>query len=58
MLDVGLEADTIWLGALLSGEGELLVSSLAFEEVSKDVAATGRGQHRPLHPLNLDFSEA
>jgi hypothetical protein len=58
VLDVALEADTIWLSALLSGEGELLVSSLAFEEVSKDVAATGPGQHRPLHPLNLDFSEA
>jgi hypothetical protein len=57
VLDVAAAAAMISFGAGLSGEGELLVSKLAFEEVGSDVPVTA-GPHRPRHPLNLDFSQA
>jgi hypothetical protein len=50
-------AATISFGAGLSGEGELPVSKLAFEEVGSEVPVTA-GPHRPRHPQNLDFSQA
>jgi hypothetical protein len=56
VLDVAAAAATISFGAGLSGEGELLVSKLAFEEVGSEVPVTA-GPHRPRHPLNLDFSQ-
>jgi len=40
VLDVAAAAATIAFGAGLSGEGELLVSELAFEEVGSDVPVT------------------
>jgi hypothetical protein len=55
VLDVAAAAATIAFGAGLSGEGELLVSKLAFEEVGGDVPVTA-GPHRPRQPQNLDFS--
>jgi hypothetical protein len=57
VLDVAAAAAMISFGAGLSGEGELLVSQLAFEEVGDEVPVTA-GPHRPRHPLNLDFSQA
>ena len=57
MLDVAAAVATISFGAGLSGEGELLVSQLALEEVGSEVPATA-GPHRPQHPQNLDFSQA
>jgi hypothetical protein len=57
VLDVAAAAATIAFGAGLSGEGELLVSQLAFEEVGSEVPVTA-GPHRPRHPQNLDFSQA
>jgi hypothetical protein len=56
VLDVAAAAATIAFGAGLSGEGELLVSQLAFEEVSSEVPVTA-GPHRPRQPQNLDFSQ-
>jgi hypothetical protein len=56
VLDVAAAA-TISFGAGLSGEGELPVSKLAFEEVGSEVPVTA-GPHRPRHPQNLDFSQA
>jgi hypothetical protein len=56
VLDVAAAAATIAFGAGLSGEGELLVSKLAFEEVGGDVPVTA-GPHRPRQPQNLDFSQ-
>jgi hypothetical protein len=56
VLDVAAAAATIAFGVGLSGEGELLVSKLAFEEVGGDVPVTA-GPHRPRQPLNLDFSQ-
>jgi hypothetical protein len=56
VLDVAEAAATISFGAGLSGEGELLVSTLAFEEVGSDVPVTA-GPHRPRQPQNLDFSQ-
>ena len=41
VLDVPAAADTIMLGAILSGDGELLLSRLAFEEVDERVPVTG-----------------
>jgi AraC family transcriptional regulator len=55
VLDVAAAAATISFGAGLSGEGELLVSGLAFEEVGDEVPVTA-GPHRPRQPQNLDFS--
>ena len=57
VLDVAAAAATISFGAGLSGQGELLVSQLAFEEVGSEVPVTA-GPHRPRHPQNLDFSQA
>ena len=57
VLDVAAAATTISFGAGLSGEGELLVSQLAFEEVGDEVPVTA-GPHRPRQPQNLDFSQA
>jgi hypothetical protein len=57
VLDVAAAAAMISFGAGLSGEGELLVSKLAFEEVGDEVPVTA-GPHRPRQPLNLDFSQA
>jgi hypothetical protein len=56
VLDVAEAATTISFGAGLSGEGELLVSQLAFEEVDSEVPVTA-GPHRPRQPQNLDFSQ-
>src|SRR5918994_7433270 len=56
VLDVAAATATIAFGAGLSGEGELLVSQLAFEEVSSEVPVTA-GPHRPRPPQNLDFSQ-
>jgi hypothetical protein len=56
VLDVATAAATISFGAGLSGEGELLVSKAAFEEVGSDVPVTA-GPHRPRHPQSLDFSQ-
>jgi hypothetical protein len=56
VLDVAAAAATIAFGAGLSGEGELLVSKLAFEEVGSNVPVTA-GPHRPRQPQNLDFSQ-
>ena len=57
VLDVAEEAATISFGAGLSGQGELLVSQLAFEKVGSEVPVTA-GPHGPRHPQNLDFSQA
>ena len=57
VLDVVAAADSIWFGAVLSGEGQLLVSGLAFEEVGMDVPVTWPDPNRPRHPKNLDFSQ-
>jgi hypothetical protein len=57
VLDVAAAAATIAFGAGLSGEGELLVSQLAFQEVGDEVPVTA-GPHRPRQPQNLDFSQA
>jgi hypothetical protein len=57
VLDVAAAAATIAFGAGLSGEGELLVSQLAFQEVGGEVPVTA-GPHRPRQPQNLDFSQA
>jgi hypothetical protein len=57
VLDVAAAAAMISFGAGLSGEGELLVSKLAFEEVGREVPVTA-GPHRPRQPQNLDFSQA
>jgi hypothetical protein len=57
VLDVAAAAATISFGAGLSGQGELLVSQLAFEEVGSEVPVTA-GPHRPSQPQNLDFSQA
>jgi hypothetical protein len=57
VLDVAAAAATIVFGAGLSGEGELLVSKPAVEEVGSEVPVTA-GQYRPPHPQNLDFSQA
>ena len=55
VLDVAVEADRIMLGAILSGEGELLLSGLAFEEVDERVPVTG--PELPRRPRNLGFQE-
>jgi RNA polymerase sigma factor (sigma-70 family) len=55
VLDVAPEAEAIYLGALLSGSGELCLSGLAFEEVGSDVPVTGQKTDHPRHPRNLDF---
>ena len=47
---------TIAFGAGLSGEGELLVSQLAFEEVGSEVPVTA-GPHRPRQPQNPNFRQ-
>jgi hypothetical protein len=57
VLDVAAAATTIAFGAGLSGEGELLVSQLTFQEVGDEVPVTA-GPHRPRQPQNLDFSQA
>jgi hypothetical protein len=57
VLDVAAAAATISFGTGLSGEGELLVSQLAFEKVGSEVPVTA-GAHRPRQPQNLDFSQA
>ena len=57
VLDVAAAAAMISFGAGLSGEGELLVSKLAFEEVGREVPVTA-GPHRPRQPQNLDSSQA
>jgi hypothetical protein len=57
VLDVAATAATIAFGAGRSGERELLVSKLAFEEVGDEVPVTA-GPHRPREPQNLDFSQA
>jgi hypothetical protein len=57
VLDVAAASATISFGAGLSGEGELLVSKLAFEEVGSQVPVAA-GPHRPRQPQNLDFSQA
>jgi hypothetical protein len=56
VLDVAEEAATIAFGAGLSGEGELLVSQLAFQEVTSEVPVSA-GPHRPRQPQNLDFRQ-
>ena len=55
VLDVAEEADTIMLGAILSGDGELRLSGLAFEQVDERVPVTG--PLLPRRPRNLDFRE-
>jgi hypothetical protein len=57
VLDVALEAELVVFGALVVGEGELLLADLVFEEVSRDTPVTGLEQHRPRRPQNLDFSQ-
>jgi RNA polymerase sigma factor (sigma-70 family) len=57
VLDVAPEADSVVFGALVFGEGELLLADLVFEEVSRDTPVTGLEQHRPRRPENLDFSQ-
>jgi RNA polymerase sigma factor (sigma-70 family) len=56
VLDVAVEADRIMLGAILSGEGELLLSGVAFEEVDERVPVTG--PELPRRPRNLGFEES
>jgi hypothetical protein len=55
VLDVAEEVDTIMLGAILSGDGELRLSGLAFERVDERVPVTG--PVLPRRPRNLDFRE-
>ena len=57
VLDVAPEAESVVFGALVFGEGELLLADLVFEEVSRDTPVTGLDQHRPRRPQNLDFSQ-
>jgi hypothetical protein len=57
VLDAAPEAESIWLGALVSGEGELLLADLVFEDVARDIPVTGPDRHRPRRPQNLDFSQ-
>ena len=57
VLDVAPEAESVAFGALVFGEGELLLADLVFEEVSRDTPVTGLDQHRPRRPQNLDFSQ-
>jgi hypothetical protein len=57
VLNVAAAAATIAFGAGLSGEGELLASQLAFQEVGDEVPVTA-GPHRPRQPQNLNFSQA
>ena len=57
VLEVAAEAATISFGAGLSGEGELLVSQLAFARVGREVPVTS-GPRSPRQPKNLDFSQA
>lgn len=57
VLDVAPEAESVVFGALVFGEGELLLADLAVEEVSRDTPVTGLDQHRPRRPQNLDFSQ-
>jgi hypothetical protein len=44
------------LGAVLSGEGELLLSGVAFEEVDERAPVTG--PEPPRRPRNLGFEES
>jgi hypothetical protein len=55
-IDVAVEADRIMLGAILSGEGELPLSGVAFEEVDERVPVTG--PELPRRPRNLGFAES
>lgn len=57
VLDVAPEAESVAFGALVFGEGELLLADLVFEEVSSDTPVTGLDQHRSRRPQNLDFSQ-
>jgi hypothetical protein len=57
VLDVAPEAESVVFGALVFGEGELLLADLVLEEVSRDTPVTGLDQHRPRRPQNLDFSQ-
>lgn len=57
VLDVAPEAESVAFGALVFGEGELLLADLVLEEVSRDTPVTGLDQHRPRRPQNLDFSQ-
>jgi RNA polymerase sigma factor (sigma-70 family) len=57
VLDVAPEAESVVFGALVFGEGGLLLADLVFEEVSRDTPVTGLDQHRPRRPQNLDFSQ-
>jgi hypothetical protein len=57
VLDVAPEAESVVFGALVFGEGELLLADLVFEEVSSDTPVTGLDQHRSRRPQNLDFSQ-
>ena len=57
VLDVAPEAESVVFGALVFGEGELLLVDLVLEEVSRDTPVTGLDQHRPRRPQNLDFSQ-
>lgn len=54
VLDVTPEADTIALGALIHGPGELWVDDFTLEVVSKDTPLTGQKKRRA---LNLGFDD-
>jgi AraC-like DNA-binding protein len=59
VLDVPDNANSIYFGVLLIGQGKVWADGFRFEEVSEKVPTTNLlvQEHLPLQPRNLDFGE-